>query len=169
MYVGGRRMPTIDLELEIAAPIEVVFDLFRSVELHEKSTFSTRERAVAGVTSGMLGLGDEVTWEAVHFGLRQRLTIRITAFDRPNRFRDSMVSGAFRRFDHDHVFTRTTTGTQVSDRFDFTSPCGPLGWMANRLFLTSYMRNFLERRMHAIKAIAESGAQLPGPRAWCHE
>ncbi|HTF87314.1 MAG TPA: SRPBCC family protein [Planctomycetota bacterium] len=157
-------MPVITLAIEIGAPEEVVFDLFRSVDLHVQSTEGTRERAVAGVTSGLLGLGDEVSWEAVHFGIRQRLTSRITAFDRPHSFRDSMVSGAFLRFDHEHVFTPTKTGTLVSDRFDFETPFGPLGWMAEHLFLTSYMRRFLERRMLAIKTIAESGEPVPFAR-----
>ncbi len=149
-------MPTLELELEITAPIEVVFDLFRSVEQHLASTSATRERAVGGITRGLLELGDEVTWEAVHFGIRQRLTSRITAFDRPHSFRDSMVSGAFRRFDHDHIFTATLTGTRIRERFDFDSPLGPLGWIANRVFLTEYMRRFLERRMAAIQQVAES-------------
>ncbi len=149
-------MPILELELEIAAPIEVVFDLFRSVEQHVASTSATRERAVGGITCGLLELGDEVTWEAVHLGIRQRLTSRITAFDRPHSFRDSMVSGAFRRFDHDHVFAATPTVTRVRERFDFDSPLGPLGWIANRVFLTEYMRSFLERRMKAIQQVAES-------------
>lgn len=136
-----------------------MFDLFRSVDMHVQSTAATGERAVAGVTSGLLELGDEVTWEAVHFGLRQRLTSRITAIDRPNSFRDSMVRGAFRRFDHDHVFTRTAAGTFVRDRFDFDSPMGPLGRLANRLVLTEYMRKFLRQRILAIQSAAESGGE----------
>ncbi len=149
-------MPVIETRIVVAAPVEVVFDLCRSVELHVDSTGKSREVAVAGRTSGLLGLGDEVTWEATHLGIRQRLTSRITAFDRPRRFRDTMVSGAFARFDHDHVFTPTEAGTLMEDRFDFASPFGRLGRLADHLFLASYMRRFLLARVEAIRRVAES-------------
>ena len=37
--------------------------------------------AVGGRTSGLIGLGEEVTWRARHFGVTQHLTSKITAFD----------------------------------------------------------------------------------------
>lgn len=148
-------MPIIELELRILAPVERVFDLSRSVEVHVASTARTEERAVGGKTSGLLELHDEVTWEATHFGLRQRLTSRMVAFDRPNYFRDSMVSGAFRRFDHDHFFSPIEGGTLARDRFDFDAPLGPLGHLVNALILTRYMRRFLEERLQTIKLTAE--------------
>jgi ligand-binding SRPBCC domain-containing protein len=63
----------------------------RDIGLHVHSMADSQERAIAGVTSGCIGLGQEVTWEARHFGIRQRLTSRITQFDRPRHFRDTMV------------------------------------------------------------------------------
>jgi hypothetical protein len=97
-------MPLVLLETRIEAPVERCFDLARDIDLHMRSTQRTREVAIAGVTKGLINFGDEVTWEATHFSIRQRLTSRITAFDRPNHFRDSQASGASRRFDHDHRF-----------------------------------------------------------------
>jgi ligand-binding SRPBCC domain-containing protein len=149
-------MPIIELDSMVSAPIERVFDLNRSVELHTASTSRTRERAVAGVTSGLLAMGDEVTWEAVHFGVRQRLTSRIVAFERPDYFRDSMVAGAFRGFDHDHEFSTVDGGTRVRERFDFRSPWGVVGRMADVLFLTRYLRAFLTAKASVIKQVAES-------------
>lgn len=149
-------MPIIQTEIVIHAPIERVFDLNRSVDLHADSTQQTSERAVAGVMAGLLSIDDEVTWEATHFGVRQRLTSRIVEFSRPLHFRDSMVSGAFRRFDHDHDFTVVDDGTFVKDRFDFESPMGLLGRLADALVLTTYMRRFLVKRLQVVKAVAES-------------
>lgn len=149
-------MPTIEQHFEIAAPVDRVFDLSRSVELHVASTFRSGERVVAGVSSGLLSLGDEVTWSARHFGVRQRLTSRITGFDRPNHFRDSMVSGAFASFDHDHFFSEGPAGCLVRDCFAFRSPLGFLGAAANALFLTRYMRRFLAERNAIVKRVAES-------------
>jgi ligand-binding SRPBCC domain-containing protein len=101
-------------------------------------------------------MGDEVTWEARHFGVRQRLTVRVTAFDRPNHFRDIMTSGAFKKMVHDHEFAEHPTGTLMRDCFDFESPMGILGKIADWLFLTSYMRRFLVRRNEVLKRLAES-------------
>ncbi len=149
-------MARLELTTLISAPLERCFDLSRSVELHVASTADSGERAVGGVVSGLLGPEDEVTWSARHFGVRQKLTSRITAFERPRHFRDSMVEGAFRRFDHDHFFVATASGTEMRDVFDFESPLGPLGRLADALVLKRYLRGFLERRNEVIKRAAES-------------
>jgi ligand-binding SRPBCC domain-containing protein len=149
-------MPVIDLSTSINAPPEICFDLARDIDLHVRSIPGTEERAVGGVTSGLIGLGQEVTWEATHFGVRQRLTSRITVFDRPRHFRDSLVSGAFTRFDHDHYFLLKGRGTIMRDLFDYESPLGWLGRFADGLFLRSYMANLLMRRASIIKLAAET-------------
>lgn len=78
-------MPVIHIETSIDAPAEICFDLSRSIDLHLDSTAETGERAVAGITSGLIGLDEQVTWRAHHVWW-QELTSKITAFDRPNYF-----------------------------------------------------------------------------------
>lgn len=149
-------MPVIVLRTRVAAPPSRCFDLARDVELHQRSTAASRERAVAGVTAGLLGAGDEVTWEATHFGVRQRLTSRITEFDPPNRFVDEMVRGAFARFRHEHQFLSVPDGTDMVDIFDYTAPLGPLGRLADALYLRRYMTRLLRDRNAYLKHAAES-------------
>lgn len=149
-------MSTLHLSTRIRAPIERCFDLARSVDVHIASTAATRERVVGGVMRGLMELGDEVTWRARHLGVEQELTARITAFNRPTHFRDSMVRGAFRRFDHDHRFAQDGDVTTMIDLFDFDAPLGVLGIIADRLFLADYMRRFLDERAQVIKRVAES-------------
>jgi len=108
------------------------------------------------VTSGLIGPGQTVTWEARHLGITQTLTSRIVAFDRPWSFRDSMVSGPFRRFDHDHFFEAEGSGTRMTDVFDFESPLGLLGRAAESIFLTRYMTELVEVRALSIKRAAET-------------
>lgn len=157
--IPQRPVMHIELTTRIAAPGERCFDLARSVELHTRSTRTTREVAIGGRTTGLLALGDEVTWRARHFGVWQTLTSRITAYDRPAYFRDSMVRGAFARLDHDHYFTADGRGgTIMRDLFDFAAPWGTLGRMTERLILSGYLRRFLEARNREIKLIAESNA-----------
>jgi len=149
-------MPTIELITLIAAPPARVFDLARCIDLHAASMAASGEAAVAGVTRGLIGPGQSVTWRARHFGVWQTLTSQITAYSYPDHFRDSMVAGAFRRFDHDHYFDLAGAGTRMRDRFDYTAPLGPLGCLADGLFLAAYMRRLLAERNRVVKAVAES-------------
>jgi ligand-binding SRPBCC domain-containing protein len=149
-------VPVIDITIRIHAPIQRVFDLSRSVDLHAVSTAHTDERAIAGVLGGLMALGQEVTWRARHFGLWQNLTSRITAFEPPCHFRDSLVRGAFRRFDHDHFFSQQGDITLMRDVFDYESPLGCVGRIADRLFLEDYMNQLLVSRNAVIKAAAET-------------
>lgn len=149
-------MAIIELCTSICAPRERVFDLARSIDAHQKSAEKTQERAISGVTTGLIGLNDEVTWEARHFGIRQRLAVQVTAFDRPNHFQDVMLRGAFKRMRHDHTFVEVPSGTRMIDRFEFGSPLGFLGRSVDRLFLSRYMRRFLLERNRRLKQLAES-------------
>ncbi|MFC7440426.1 SRPBCC family protein [Laceyella putida] len=149
-------MPVIKIECYINAPIETCFDLARSIDVHMQSVFHTEEKAVAGVTTGLIGLRQSVTWEAVHFGVKQRLTSKITEFDPPKYFVDEMVSGAFKRFRHEHIFLECGNGTKMIDIFDYTSPLGWLGNIADKLFLAKYMERLLSQRNQYIKIIAEN-------------
>jgi ligand-binding SRPBCC domain-containing protein len=148
-------MPIIKIETKINAPIERVFNLARCIDLHTESLSKTKEKAVAGVTKGLINKGETVTWEAIHIGIKQKLTSKITIFERPHRFRDSMVKGAFKRFDHDHFFEMKDSQTIMKDVFDYDSPFGFLGSIADALFLQNYLMKLLKTRNKLIKAIAE--------------
>ena len=150
------KMPVIRLKTLVHAPAQRVFDLARSIDAHVASTSKTNERAVGGVTSGLIGLGQQVIWEARHFGVKQRLSVHIIAFDPPFAFEDEMISGAFKRMKHRHEFHEIDESTQMVDIFDFAAPLGLLGWMAETLFLTRYMRRFLLARAAELKHLAES-------------
>ena len=138
------------------APIDRCFDLSLSVDLHRDSVAHTQERPVAGVTSDMMKLGDTVTWEAVHFGIKQHLTSQITAYERPNRFTDEMLKGAFHDITHLHEFVSQPSGTLMIDLFEFHAPPGFLGKLAETLFLTRYMKGLLLTRNRYLKQVAEA-------------
>jgi ligand-binding SRPBCC domain-containing protein len=149
-------MPIIKLETVISAPIERVFDLARCIDLHEATMTKHNEKAVAGVTKGLINKDETVIWEATHFGVKQQLTSKITVYERPVHFRDSMVTGAFARFDHDHFFEQAEWGTRMKDAFDYDAPLWIFGKIADRLFLENYMKKILAERNRLIKQIAES-------------
>lgn len=149
-------MPKIHLQTFIKAKKELVFDLSRSIDLHLLSTKKTNEKAIAGKTSGLMELNDTVTWRAKNLGIYQNLTSKITEFEKPNYFVDEMVKGAFKSFKHRHYFEDLNNGTLMIDIFEYRSPLGFLGKLANKLFLKKHMTSFLIERNNVIKESAES-------------
>ncbi len=146
----------------IDAPVARCFDLARSIEVHLLGNTHSGEQATAGTRTGLIGPGEQVTWRARHFGVRQHLTSAITAFDRPNYFQDTMLRGAFHSMQHDHHFralhpnSNGKPRTEMRDDFRVSAPLGPLGWLAERLLLRRYMRALLVERNAIVKQVAES-------------
>lgn len=150
-------LPIITLKFFIEAPSALCFDLARSIDLHMVSTEQTGEKAIAGVTTSLIGLGESVTWRAKHFGIWQTLTSKITEFDYPHGFVDEMAEGAFKHFHHQHLFKETEGSTLMTDTFEYSVPYGILGKLFDRLVLNRYMTHLLSQRNMVIRQYAESG------------
>jgi len=148
-------MPIINHTTYIEAAIERCFDLARDVEVHTQTTAKTKEKSVGEITSGLLNKGDCVTWEATHFRVKQRLTAQIIEMNPPYTFTDVLVKGAFHSFTHTHTFTRSGTGTIMTDVFEYKAPFGIIGQVADALFLEKYMKNFIASRANELKKLAE--------------
>ncbi|MDN5285942.1 MAG: cell division protein [Mucilaginibacter sp.] len=151
-------MPLIELATHINAPIGQCFDLARSIDVHVASTRHTGETAIAGRTSGLIELGESVTWRAKHLGVWQTLTSKITEMEYPNFFTDEMVQGAFKNFRHEHYFYVIKDQTLMKDIFRFESP---MGTILDVLFLKRYMTLLLKKRNRVIKEIAEAPQSPP--------
>lgn len=149
-------MPTVILETQINAPAEICFDLMRDIRIHTETTAQTNEKAVAGVTDGMIGLGQTVTFEGTHFGMRQRLTVKVVEFERPRLFVDQMIAGRFTSFEHIHEFFPEGKGTLMKDTLIWTSPFGILGKIVDKLLLERHLRNLVSSRNAKLKEIAET-------------
>ncbi|MRG59591.1 cyclase [Agromyces sp. CFH 90414] len=152
---------SFECRTRLPVPVPDAFDLARSIDLHLDSMARTRERAVGGVTSGLIGEGQEVTWRAWHFGLPLRLTSRITEMSPPRSFVDEQVRGPFAAFRHEHECVADGDGTNMTDRVSFTAPLGPLGRLAE-LVLRPYLHRLIERRNAHLRAAAH---RLPGAGA----
>jgi ligand-binding SRPBCC domain-containing protein len=151
-------MPEVEVITRINAPQARCFYLALSVDLHAVSAQQTQEQVVGGVRSGLLHLGDEVTFRARHFGVWQTLTSKITAYEAPTYFWDEMQRGAFKTMRHEHYFEPESASTIMRDVFEFTSPLGFLGKIADVLVLSAYLRRFLEQRGAVVKYYAETDA-----------
>ena len=149
-------MPAIVLKTLIKEDINVVFDLAKSIDLHMLSTEQTNEKAIAGKTSGLIELGEFVTWRAKHFGVYQTLTTKITVLEKPRLFVDEQTKGIFKSFRHEHLFEETEKGTLMVDKFEYESPLGFLGRLMDWLIIKNYMIDFLKKRNMTIKRVAET-------------
>ena len=144
--------------IDVAAPIDAVFDMARDITLHMAAMTRYRERAVDGVTEGPIGLGETVSWKARHFGITWRMTSLITECEPPGRFTDQQVRGPFKRFSHQHEFIATDDGTTIVDHVEFDAPAGPLGRLVERLVLGRYIQRLIDERNAHLKAHAEAVA-----------
>ena len=157
-------MTVVVVKTHIAAPVELCFDLARDVDIHCQTSRSTQERIIFA-TKRRLEMGDSVTFEGVHFGVRQQLSGRIVAYERPLFFADEMTCGAFRRMRHEHRFQAEASGTLMIDRLDFASPLGALGIVADVLFVKPHLRRFLWRRNRVLRIMAEQLASAASSSA----
>jgi ligand-binding SRPBCC domain-containing protein len=150
-------MPKIHVTTFVAAPVQRVFDLSRSINLHTISTPGTNEKAIAGTMSGLINLNETVTWQARHLFKTRTFTSKITAMNAPADFTDEMVKGDFKQFTHHHHFKPIQNGTIMIDVLFFESPFGIIGRWSNKIFLTRYLQRFLTKRNNVIKEYAETG------------
>ena len=142
-----------------------LFDRSRSIDAHKESVARSREEAVAGVTTGLISLGEDVTWRAWHFGVPLRMTSRITTMEAPGYFVDEQVKGPFRRFRHVHEFSEEPADTVMVDRIEFEAPFGPLGRLVEKLVLARYLRNLIETRNRFLVADPDTTQQMGRPDA----
>ena len=98
--------------------------LHRSIDLHMNRPNKPGEQAIAGKTSGLIELGETVTWRAKHFGIWQTLTSKITDFDQPYFFVDEMVKARSKASGMSIILLRTDGHTVMKDVFVFESPLG---------------------------------------------
>jgi len=149
-------MVTIRTEIVIHAPVALCFDMARDMDLHPRTVWPrTKERLVKGKVRGKVECGDQVTFEATHLGIRQRLTSCVVEYERPRYFVDEMVSGAFQFMRHKHVFLEREELTIMRDELKFAAPFGAMGRWADRYILKSYMTKFLTYRNEQLKRLIE--------------
>jgi len=153
-------MPHIALVTEISAPPMICFDVSRDVSVHLAS--SPTERVVAGVRSGRMQLGDQVTWRSRQFGVTWTMTSKIVEYHPPDRFVDEMQRGPFARWRHEHRFEGVASATRMVDEVDYASPLGPLGRIVDTLVVKRHMTRLLRRRNAHVRLAAEVAASLAG-------
>lgn len=148
-------MTHLKFQTAITASPERCIDLALTVDTHLEYPGS-RERVVAGVRTGRMGLNDFVTWESRRFGLPVHMTSKITELDHPHRFVDEMQKGPFKSWRHVHLFEAVDGGTLMTDDVEYRVPFGVLGALVDRLFVHRYMTRLASDLTQHIQVTAES-------------
>ena len=149
-------MTTIHLTTEINAPIEVVFNNSRDIDLHQESASQTHEKAIAGRTSGLIEKGETVTWQGKHFGVYLQHQSIISEMDFPTYFVDQQLKGNFKSFKHQHLFEEKNGVTIMQDILQYETPFGIFGKLFDILFLEKHLTKFLEYRNRVLRVSSEN-------------
>ena|SRR5690606_8534298 len=149
-------MPTIHLTTCIAAPVERVFNLSRSLKMHKASMSNFNEELVNGPMNDLAELGNEITWKAKHLFKNRILKVKIVDLKKFEYFTDEQLMGDFKMMKHEHHFKPIENGVFMIDFFHFESPYGQVGKWFNQAYLLGYMRKLLTQRNELIKKYAES-------------
>ncbi len=148
-------MTTIHLTTKINASKQIVFDASRNIDIHQQSASPTKEKAIDGVTSGLINLDETVTWRGKHFGFYITHKSRITAMNFYDYFVDEMEKGKFKSFKHEHFFEEENGVTIMKDKLQYETPFGIFGELFDILFLEKHLTNFLLERNKVLKAVSE--------------
>jgi ligand-binding SRPBCC domain-containing protein len=149
-------MTTIQLTTKIKAPIEIVFDVSRNIDIHQQSASKSYEVAIAGVTSGLINYNETVTWRGKHFGIYLTHKSRITAMTFYHYFVDEMEEGKFKTFKHQHFFEEINEVTTMTDVLQYETPFGVFGKLFDILFLKKHLTQFLLERNKTLKIVSEN-------------
>lgn len=149
-------MSYIHVTTFIEAPVERVFQLSRSMKLHQHSMAAYGQEAIQQPSSGLINLGETVTWKAKHLFRIRFLKIKVTAMQAPFSFVDEQVLGDFKSMKHEHFFKPVENGTIMIDQFHYQLRHGKLGSLVNAILVRKYILRLLEERNKSIKKVAET-------------
>ena len=149
-------MTTINLTTNIKASKQIVFDVSRNIDIHQQSASPTKEKAIDGVTSGLINLNETVTWRGKHFGFYLTHKSRITAMNLYGYFVDEMEEGKFKSFKHEHFFEEKNGVTLMKDKLQYETPFGIFGKLFDVLFLKKHLTHFLLKRNKVLKEVSEN-------------
>lgn len=151
-------MTTLHLTTEIKAPVEIVFNNSRNIDIHQHSASQTNEKAIAGRTTGLIEKGETVTWKGKHFGLYLQHQSIISEMDFYSYFVDKQLKGHFKSFKHQHFFEEKNGVTIMQDIIHYETPFGIFGRMFDKLLLKNHLIQFLLYRNEILREKSEQSS-----------
>ena len=154
-------MTKIKITTTIKAPIEIVFDTCRNIDIHQYSASKTNEKAIAGRTSGLINKGETVTWKGKHFGVYIQHESIISEMEFPIYFVDEQLKGHFKSFKHEHIFIQNKNQTLMTDILKYETPFSVFGKLFNKIVLKNHLIKFILYRNSILKELSENHQHQP--------
>lgn len=135
--------------------MERCFRLATSIDLQLAAVAAEpQEKAIGGVTSGLIGEGEWVQWRGRHLGRWRTHTSKVDGWRPFTYFREVMSEGPLTRFEHEHHFAVMDDGTRMRDEIHFAAS-GMMARMVEKV-ARRHLIGLLKRRNALIKSAAES-------------
>ena len=150
----------LERSVEIAAPVEDVFAFH--LDTRNAALISPADTTILGVE----GVFPVQTGSVVTMRMRQRPSpfavrwrVRIEEVRAPERVVDVAERSPFAAWRHEHLFAPAGEGrTLMTDRVTYRLPAGPLGRLADRLFLRRKLEAAFEERHRRTRTLLEERA-----------
>ena len=125
----------LSAKLQVAAPLEEVFEFFADARNLEQLTPPWLRFEVLTPSPIDMRRGAQIDYRLRIRGFPVRWQSEISAWEPPYRFVDEQRRGPYRRWRHEHKFESIDGGTAIYDTVDYRGP----GWfmepLVNRLFI----------------------------------
>jgi hypothetical protein len=149
----------------VDAPLAEVFPFFSAAENLAAITPPALGFRILTPRPIEMSAGAEIEYRISMSGVPMRWTSTIEVWQPGVRFVDSQARGPYRAWWHEHRFRADGPRTIMEDIVYYAPPLGPLGRLANRLFIGGMLRRIFGFRRHAIRArFGGRGAPSSEPR-----
>ena len=151
-------MPRLEFAAEIDAPLEAVWAFHDTVESMPKITPPQTKVRILGEPGAMAkGTRFTLVVRQPPIFLPLRWETIITEYDPPHRFVDEQGKGPFAHWHHEHLFEQAPRGrTLVRDIVTYTPPFGPLGVIADWLFIRRQLNALFRYRHRQTRRLLEN-------------
>jgi ligand-binding SRPBCC domain-containing protein len=151
------RIHQLKRSQRLPGPPDKVFEFFADAQNLEAITPPWLRFRV--ITPGPIEMraGALIEYRLKLHGVPVRWLTRIEEWEAGRRFVDVQVRGPYRLWHHTHTFEADGEGgTMVRDSVRYALPLGPLGELAQRLFVARDLRRIFDHRLASVsKVMAE--------------
>jgi len=140
---------TLRCEQWVPCPLHEVFEFFSNACSVEFLTPAWSRFRVVTLPIVMRP-GAEIDYRMVWRGVPIRWTTEVLRWLPPHEFVDMQLSGPYKLWHHTHRFAAQSGGTCITDIVQYALPLGPLGWLANALWVRRDIRRMFDYRRDRI-------------------
>lgn len=147
---NGWRLEHVQI---VARPPSEVFPFFERPENLERITPNWLAFRILTPSPVPMATDARIDYRVALFGVPVRWRTRITDYESGRGFTDEQESGPFALWSHVHEFREHPLGTWMRDRVDYRPRFGPLGTLAQHIFVGRLVRRIFTHRRACIDAM----------------